>query len=151
MCKGINLNEKHYSNNCVYKPYILLKGKRKPYDYLIKPSKHNLELIYSNMLGPILVKDYNGSWYILTFIYNRSKLIKVYLIKTKEEVYNCFIYFKRHYKQSNLKWVIKRLCDDNTREYILEKLINYLFKNSINLKLIKVYSSQINRPIKCLS
>ena len=87
------------------------------------------------------VKGYNGSWYILTFICDRSKLIKVYFIKTKEEVYNCFIYFKRHYKRPNLGWVIKRLCNNNTKEYILEKLINYLFKNNINLKLIKVYSS----------
>jgi hypothetical protein len=102
MCKGVDLNEKHHPNSCVYKPCILLKGKQKPYDYPIKPGKHNLELIYSNILGPILVKGYNGSRYILTFICDRSKLIKVYFIKTKGEVYNYFIYFKRHYKRPDL-------------------------------------------------
>jgi hypothetical protein len=47
--------------------------------------------------------------------------------------------------------VIKRLYDDNTREYISEKLTNYLFKNSINLELIEVYSSQMNSPAERLS
>jgi hypothetical protein len=151
MYKGVDFNKKHHPNSCVYKPCILLKGKQKPYDYPIKPSKHNLKLIYSDILGPLLIKGYNSSRYILTFTYNRLKLTKVYLIKTKGEVYNCFIYFKRHYKRPNLGWVIKRLYNNNIREYILEKLKNYLFKNSINLKLIEVYSSAINGPTKRLS
>jgi len=149
--EGIDFNKKHYLNNCVCKVCILSKGKRKPHDHLIKPGKHNLELIYSDILGPILVKDYNGSRYILTFTCDRSKLIKVYLIKTKGEIYDCFIHFKKHYKRPDLGWVIKRLYDDNTREYISEKLTNYLFKNSINLELIEVYSSQMNSPAERLS
>jgi hypothetical protein len=61
MYKGVDFNEKHYPNNYVYKPCILLKGKRKPYNYLIELSKYNLELIYSDILGPLLVKGYNSS------------------------------------------------------------------------------------------
>jgi hypothetical protein len=70
MCKGVDFNKKYYPNSYIYKPCILLKGKWKPYNYLIKPSKYNLELIYSNILGPLLVKGYNNSRYILTFTYD---------------------------------------------------------------------------------
>jgi hypothetical protein len=61
MYKGVDFNKKHYLNSYIYKLYILLKGKQKPYNHPIKPSKHNLELIYSNILGPLLIKGYNNS------------------------------------------------------------------------------------------
>jgi hypothetical protein len=150
MCKGINLNEKHHPNSCVCEPCILLKGKRKPHDHPIELGKHNLELIYSDMLGPMPVKGYDGSRYILTFTCDCSKLTKVYIIKTKGEIYDCFIHFKRHYERPDLGWAIKRLHDDNAREYISEKLKNYLFKNGIELELTEVYSSQMNGPAERL-
>ena len=61
MCEGIDLNKKYYPNSCVYEPYILLKGKWKPYNYPIKLGKYNLDLVYSDIISPILVKGYNSS------------------------------------------------------------------------------------------
>jgi hypothetical protein len=141
MCKGINFNKKYYSNSCVCELCILLKGKWKPYDYPIKPGKHNLKLVYLDIVGLILVKGYNSSRYLVTFTCDRSKLTKVYLIKTKGEVYNCFIYFKKHFKWPNLGWVIKRLYNNRGGEYISNKLKAFLFKNSIDLELIEPYTS----------
>jgi Reverse transcriptase (RNA-dependent DNA polymerase) len=150
MCEGVDLNERHHPDSCVCEPCILSKGKRKPHDHPIEPGKHNLELIYSDMLGPMPVKGYDGSRYILTFTCDRSKLTKVYIIKTKGEIYDCFIHFKKRYERPDLGWVIKRLHDDNAREYISEKLKNYLFKNGIDLELTEVYSSQMNGPAERL-
>jgi hypothetical protein len=98
MCEGIDFNEKHYPDSCVCELYLTTKGKRKPHNHPIKPGKHNLDLVYSDVVSPIPVKGYNGSRYLITFTYNWSKLTKVYIIKTKGEVYNCFIHFKKHYK-----------------------------------------------------
>jgi hypothetical protein len=61
MYKGIDLSERHYPNNYVYEPCLTTKGKRRPYNYSIKPSKHNLDLVYSNVVSPILVKGYDNS------------------------------------------------------------------------------------------
>jgi hypothetical protein len=36
--------------------------------------------------------------------------------------------------------MIKRLYNNNIKEYISEKLKDYLFKNGIDFELIKVYS-----------
>ena len=141
MCKGISFNKKHYPNNYVCEPCLTIKGKQKPYNHSIKPSKHNLDLVYSDVISPILIKGYNNSWYLITFTYNRFKLIKVYIIKTKGEVYNCFIYFKKYYKRPDLGWTIKRLYNNGRGEYISNKLRTFLFKNGINLELIELYLS----------
>jgi hypothetical protein len=60
MCEGINFNKKHL-NSCVYKPCLTVKGKRKPYNYSIKLGKYNLNLVYLDIIGPILVKGYNSN------------------------------------------------------------------------------------------
>jgi hypothetical protein len=150
MCKGIDLSKRHYPDNCVYKPCLAIKGKRRPHNYSIKPGKHNLELVYLDVVSPMPVKGYNGSRYLITFTCNQSKLTKVYLIKTKGEVYDCFLYFKKYFEQPDLGWTIKRLYNDGGGEYILNKLKAFLFKNGINLELTEPYSSQMNGPIERL-
>jgi hypothetical protein len=87
------------------------------------------------------VKGYNSNWYLVTFTCDRLKLTKVYLIKTKGEVYDCFIHFKKHFEWPNLGWVIKRLYNNRGGEYILNKLKAFLFKNGIDLELIELYTS----------
>jgi hypothetical protein len=96
------------------------------------------------------VKGYDGSRYLVTFTCDRSKLTKVYLIKTKGEVYDCFIHFKKHFERPDLGWTIKRLHDDGGGEYISNKLRIFLFKNGINLELTEPYSSQMNGPAERL-
>jgi hypothetical protein len=98
MCKGIDLSERHHPDNCVCKPCLAIKGKRRPYNHPIEPGKYNLELVYLDVVGPMPVKGYDGSRYLVTFTCDWSKLTKVYLIKTKGEVYNCFLYFKKHFE-----------------------------------------------------
>jgi hypothetical protein len=61
MCEGIDLSERYYPNNCVCELCLTIKGKQRPYDYSIKPGKHNLDLVYSDVVVPILVKGYDGS------------------------------------------------------------------------------------------
>jgi hypothetical protein len=141
MYKGIDLSKRHYLDNYVCELYLTTKGKQRPHDYSIKPGKHNLDLVYSDVVGLILVKGYNSSRYLVTFMCDRSKLMKVYFIKTKGKVYDCFLYFKKHYKRPDLGWTIKRLYNNGGGEYISNKLKAFLFKNSINLELIELYTS----------
>jgi hypothetical protein len=75
-----------------------MKGKRRPHNHLIEPGKHNIELIYSDVVGPMPVKGYDGSRYLVTFSCDCSKMSRVYLIKSKGEVTDCFIHFKKHYE-----------------------------------------------------
>jgi Reverse transcriptase (RNA-dependent DNA polymerase) len=150
MCEGIDFNQKHHPDNCVCEPCLTTKGKRRPHNHPIEPGKHNLDLVYSDVVGPMPVKGYDGSRYLVTFTCDRSKLTKVYLIKTKGEVYDCFLHFKKHFERPDLGWTIKRLHDDGGGEYISNKLKIFLFKNGINLELTEPYSSQMNGPAERL-
>jgi hypothetical protein len=90
-----------------------------------------MDLIYSDIVGLIPVLGYNRSRYLVTFIYNYSKLIVVYLIKAKGKVTDKFIHFKKYYKRPDLGWVIKYLYNNNRGEYIVSKFQKVFFKAGI--------------------
>jgi hypothetical protein len=102
MCEGINLTEKYYPLDYVYEVCLTSKGRRLPYNHPIKPGKHKIDLIYSDVVGPMPVLGYDGSRYLVTFTCDYSKLIVVYLIKAKGEVTDKFIHFKKHYERPDL-------------------------------------------------
>jgi hypothetical protein len=62
-----------------------------------------------DVIGPILIRGFNSSRYFITFLYNKSKFTRVYLIKLKGEVIDYFIYFKNRYKRRELGETIYRL------------------------------------------
>ncbi|KAE9367843.1 hypothetical protein N431DRAFT_348954, partial [Stipitochalara longipes BDJ] len=64
----------------------------------IKPRKHKINLIYSDIIGLIPILGYNKSRYLVIFTYNYSKLTVIYLIKAKSNIINYFIHFKKYYK-----------------------------------------------------
>jgi hypothetical protein len=150
MCEGINFTEKHHPNNCICEPCLTMKGKRRPHNHPIEPGKHKMDLIYLDVVGPMPVKGYDGSRYLVTFSCDHSKMARVYLIKTKGEVYDCFIHFKKHNERPDLGWVIKRLRDDNGGEYISGKLQKKLFEEGIDWEPTEPYSSQMNGPAERL-
>jgi hypothetical protein len=43
-------------------------------------------------------------------------------MKSKKEVTDCFIYFKKYFKRLDLGWIIKQLYNNNSREYIAGRL-----------------------------
>jgi hypothetical protein len=77
-----------------------------------------MELIHSDIVGLVPVKGYNSCWYFVIFEYDKTKLAAVYYIKSKREITDYFIYFKKHFERLDLGWTIKRLHNNNNREYI---------------------------------
>ena len=61
-----------------------------------------MALVHLDVVGPIPVIGYQGSWFFVIFVYNKTRLAAVYYIKTKREVTDCFIYFKKHFERLNL-------------------------------------------------
>jgi hypothetical protein len=103
-----------------------------------------MDLIYSDVVGPMPVLGYDGSRYLVTFTCDYSKLTAVYLIKAKGEVTDKFIHFKKHHERPDLGWVIKRLRDDNGGEYIVSKFQKVLFEAGIRWEPTEPYTSQMN-------
>ncbi len=53
-------------------------------------TKATLQLIHSNICGPMETKSLNGSMYFATFIDHYSKFITVYFLKKKIDVFSMF-------------------------------------------------------------
>jgi hypothetical protein len=53
-----------------------------------------LELIHSDMFGPVLVPSVGGYLYYVSFIYDFSRKIWIYLLRKKFEIFSKFKEFK---------------------------------------------------------
>jgi hypothetical protein len=52
-------------------------------------------------------------------------------MKSKGKITDCFIYFKKYFEHLDLGWTIKRLHDDNNKEYIAGRLQKFMFEQGI--------------------
>lgn len=98
-------------------PCLLGKQSRQPFrreEAEIK-SKQILELIHSDVCGPMETDSVGGAKYFVTFVDDHSRKVFVYFIKRKSDVQRVFAEFKSIVEnQTGLK--IKVLRSDNGRE-----------------------------------
>lgn len=89
-----------------------------------------LELIHSDLCGPMENQSLGGASYFLTFIDDFSRKVFVYFLKSKSEVLEKFLEFKNKV-EIELDRKIKILRSDNGREYINSQLDKCLKKFGI--------------------
>lgn len=75
---------------------VCIRGKqpRLPLADTGKRAIKKLELILSNVGGPISVKSMGGCRYYVTFIVNFTRKVFVYCLHNKSKVFRCFVNFK---------------------------------------------------------
>ena len=136
--KGITLKRKrednnHYTNSEVY-CYYCISGKliSRPYKGSIKPGKARLDLIHSDITGPIGPNGFNRARYYVLFRDDFLRISKIYLIARKSEVFKKFRQFKAKYERDNRK--IRCFRFDNNGEYISTVFDKYLKDYGINSK-----------------
>lgn len=66
------------------------KNTRKPFTNSETRSKDILDLIHSDMCGPVSGKSLEGHLYYVTFINDHSRKTWLYLLKKNEEVFEKF-------------------------------------------------------------
>ena len=82
VAKGMTLN---CCDNCLFG-----KQTRVSFSKSSERKKNLLELVYSDVCGPIDVPTLGGNRYILTFIDDASRKVCVFVLKTKDQVLNRF-------------------------------------------------------------
>ena len=97
--------------------------------YLPKRQKI-LELVYSNVYGPIEVESLGGYKYFLTFNDDASGKTWVYLLKSKDQVFKNFQQFHAMVERETGK-PLKSLRTDNKGEYISQEFRDYYSKHGI--------------------
>lgn len=124
---------------------ICIKGKQsqKPFPASNSRAGDVLELIHSDVCGPMRVNSHGGSRYFLTFIDDYSKWCELYTIKSKSEVFQKFKEFKNYVERRTGK-KLKTIRSDNGTEYTNNEFKNYLAAQGIKHEYSVEYTPQQN-------
>ncbi len=124
-----------------------LEGKfaKKPFkvDPEKKPKAELLELVHSDVCGPMSTSTGAGSKYICTFLDDHSKAAKLYFLKKKSDVFAAFQEYRvMAEKQTGKK--LKSLRTDGGGEYVSNDFANYMKEHGIIHEKSAPYTPQQN-------
>lgn len=142
LVNGIHMDKCNCQNDCE----ICLKAKmtRKPFAReKPKTATQILDVIYSDLCGPMQTVSPNGKKYILTFIDEFSRYTKVYFLSLKSEVKDKIIEFTELCKtQKGSK--PKVFHTDRGGEYVNNDVQNYLKSQGIKYEYTPPRTPQLN-------
>ena len=120
------------------------KMKRKPFKSVGEiRSKRRLQLVHSDVCGPMPTESIGGNKYFVTFIDDYSRYCVIYVIKSKSEVPEKFKEFEaRVHNVCGLQ--IGTLRSDNGGEYLSKEFRAYLKSKGIHHELTVPYSPEQN-------
>ena len=95
------------------------KATRKPFGKAVK-AELPLQLIHSDICGPMNVRARHGASYFITFIDDYTRYGHVYLISLKSQALDCFIQYINEV-ENQLDRKIKAFRTDRGHEYLSEK------------------------------
>ncbi|KAG8497843.1 hypothetical protein CXB51_007132 [Gossypium anomalum] len=128
----------------VYDVYQFDKQARLP--FLVNQAwraRERLELVHSDICGPMKSPSLNDSKYFVLFIDGLTRLCWVYFLKQKSEVFEAFSKFKTLVEnQTGCK--IKALRTDNGAEYLSERFQELCEHAGIHHQLTTIYTPQQN-------
>ena len=102
-----------------------------------------LELVHSDLCGPLPSASFSGFKYFLTFIDDYSKHIWVYFLKLKSEVFKMLLAYKALVEKQFGHQIIK-LRSDNGGEYVTKSsLLSALNKESNNNTLFHIHHNKM--------
>lgn len=125
------------------KTCVLAKQTRNNYPYKGNRATEVLELVHTDVNGPLPSASLAGSKYFVTFIDDYSKKIFLYTLKLKSEVFEKFKEFKTLVENQTGK-KIKRVRSDNGGEYDNKKFTEFSKQNGIILERTIPYTPQQN-------
>lgn len=119
------------------------KKTREPFPVGGIHTTERLQLVHSDVCGPMQTVSHGGARYFVTFIDDFSRCVKVYCISSKDQVFEKFREFQaRVTNETGLK--IKTLRTDGGGEYTSAKFENFLKQKGIVHEITAPYSPQQN-------
>jgi hypothetical protein len=102
-----------------------------------------LDLVHTNVCGPMTRRSLSGCEYCLTFIDDYSRKTWIYFLKAKNEVFTRFQEFKALVENQSGKR-IKVLRSDNRGEYSSRQFVDLCAQHGIRGQMIVPYNPQQN-------
>ncbi|GMF42324.1 unnamed protein product [Phytophthora lilii] len=106
-------------------------------------AKKLLEVIHSDVCGPMQTSTFGDKRYFVTFIDEYSHFCVVYLLRNKSEVADKFAEFVAFAKTQTGK-VVKTLRSDNGGEYTSGDMAKFCKRRGIVQKFTPPYTPQLN-------
>ena len=125
MLKGLPQLEVRTDSICAGCQYG--KAHELPYEESKFKAKEPLELIHSDVLGPITQASIGGMKYMVTFIDDFSRYVWVCFMKEKSETLSKFKEFKNA-AEAEVGKRVRCLRTDNEGEYTLDEFSDFLQK-----------------------
>ena len=119
------------------------KSHRLPFPSSKTTTSRILELVHSDLLGPIETKSLGGARYVLLFLDDFSHKSFVYFLESKQETVKQFEIFKK-YTENQMNCKIKTIRTDNGGEYCNTAFKNITEDSGILHQTTCAYTSQQN-------
>lgn len=141
MVDGICLDNKNNNENC--EVCVISKQTRVPHKNERIRAKRPLELIHSDICGPITPQTFNEKRYFISFIDDYSHFAQIKLMQNKSEAFQCFQeYVSEAETHFNLK--VSRLRCDNGGEYSSNEFKRYCSNKGIKIEYTMAYTPEQN-------
>lgn len=101
------------------------KHHRSPFGSSTTKTTEVLELVHSDVCGKMREKSLGGAEYFVTFTDDKTRYTWVYILKTKDQVFDCFLQWKLLTEKQSIR-KLKTLRTDNGGEYTSNKFEKYL-------------------------
>jgi hypothetical protein len=85
-----------------------------------------LQLVHSDLCGPLPSASFSGFKYFLTFIDDFSRCTWVYFLKLKSEVFDMFLAYKALVEKQS-RHQLQKLRTNNGGEYVNNKFTTYYY------------------------
>uniref|UniRef100_A0A251S6V1 Putative zinc finger, CCHC-type, Ribonuclease H-like domain, GAG-pre-integrase domain protein n=1 Tax=Helianthus annuus TaxID=4232 RepID=A0A251S6V1_HELAN len=129
----------HICEGCIFG-----KHARKPFSKkAVWRASEPLQLIHSDICGPMKTQSIGGCRYFITFIDDFSRKTWVYFLKFKSQALSYFRNFKR-LAENQVGYKIKSMRTDRGGEYCGHEFQNFLKENGIHHQLTTSYTPQQN-------
>ena len=128
----------------VYSGCVLGKHHRDSFDKCASwHASSPLQLVHSDLCGPLPSASFSGCKYFLTFIDDFSRRTWVYFLKLKSEVFDMFLAYKALVEKKSGHH-LQKLRTNNGGEYVNNKFTTYCTAQGIQMKHTVPYTPQQN-------
>lgn len=145
MCVGLKLNGRQKNDTVIVcEPCVEAKQTRNPFQVRKEPrSSRILELIHSDVCGPVKPIGVGGMRYFVTFVDDWSHFVMVFLMKSKDEVYDCFQQYAALVSAKFGRKISRFRCD-NGGEYKNRPFVKFCERSGIQIEWTVAHTPEQN-------
>ena len=141
--RGLNLNFPENTDTIDCEICAKCKIHVKPFKTSTNRATEVLDLIHSDICGPMRTESLGGAKYFATFIDDHSRYTETVMLKKRSDIIQAFKLFKRKAENQTGR-TIKKLRTDNATEYLSNEFNCFLEEEGILRQLTVEYTPQQN-------